>query len=58
MFEKKYPPNNYITYAEECQAKFDFVKNLTMARAVWTGSARAPRVDDNILLVYGRTYVR
>ena len=37
MFENLTPPNNYITYALRCQWKFDFVKNLTMARSVLTG---------------------
>ena len=46
MFENLTPPNNYITYALRCQWKFDFVKNLTIARA----NPGPGAVDDNIII--------
>ena len=44
MFENLTPPNNYITYALRCQWKFDFVKNLTMARSVLFGATDPDRI--------------
>ena len=48
MFEIWRAYFHYIIYAEKCQAKFDFVKNLTIG----PGKSRTGpgAVDDNIII--------
>jgi hypothetical protein len=49
MFEKLLPPNNYTIERGHCQWKFDFVKNLTMARAKITRGSGPGARNDNYL---------